>query len=879
MDRTELMGAATQQDFISYIGREHSNIIDKLSLTKEVNSMKEEIEDFPDFLTVRSPRYDLKTRVQKTIDSGQTLVLFFDEANRCLLGSTKLKLLDGSIRTLKEIHEIYGDSPFWVYSCDNEGNFIPGKARSLGITRKQAELIEVLLDNDKKIICTPDHKFMLRSGEYKEAKDLIENDSLMACYFKNQKGRERISIKGKKYEYTHRLVAQFKEKDYNKKGLVAHHIDRDKLNNSPDNIQFLTHSEHLREHREEAVAWTKNPTEAQLKKMRENLYKNFMNNKEKREKNRLNTILDAEKGKKFRQSCKERCNTANFKQMRSRIAKEQWNSGQFNNINRQNALKKNRSTQLIKFLKKLISMGYDVNEDNYESLRKQFTGKNSLNRIAFRASRLDNLQSSTNFKNLSEAIDLAKSDMLINHKVKSIKYLATTEDVYDINVEGTHNFLVYLEDESGVFVHNCIDSITQSIIFKAISDNEIFGIQFPKDKVKIVVAGNIAGGMTSGAKAFDSALYARCVTYIQSDYTIEDAKNVINYMKEKKFSKILIDFVTKKLVNSTEHIIDWLKSIETASLLNNVPTSRTLKTLSDMLKRPQLPYGDRLHGELFCTNEMDRQSFRASLENEDYSSIINIVSTIQSKLSNWAGLKSYTFYDNENPKNHIVYTLNNDNSKTDAVHVFNTVIVPNLLSNDTKQNYRKANTDANAKFKEALIWLKRFLELDEDIVNYRRQIFQNIIGKEFTEIFLNYYNEISGLADTELTVNSLYNANNIKPFIESEIEQYRMNGLYKWSKLVKTLFNELTESYPIKNYIKLLKVCIEIDVYSSGGAVENARQEMKELLSNEGLESVILKAEYDKDNKDYLEIVELLKYTINDYKKVSGYSFKGKSIY
>jgi intein/homing endonuclease len=43
---------------------------------------------------------------------------------------------------------------------------------------------------------------------------------------------------------------------------------------------------------------------------------------------------------------------------------------------------------------------------------------------------------------------------LVNHKVISIKELDTTEDVYDIEVDGNHNFAL----SAGVFVHNSKDS-------------------------------------------------------------------------------------------------------------------------------------------------------------------------------------------------------------------------------------------------------------------------------------------------------------------------------------------------------------------------------------------------------------------------------------
>ncbi len=86
------------------------------------------------------------------------------------------------------------------------------------MTRKNAELVEVVLDNGEKIRCTPDHRFLLRDGSYKQAKDLSAGKSLMAGYFrlstveddKNAVGYKLIlqSLK-KTWDWVHRLSDNF----------------------------------------------------------------------------------------------------------------------------------------------------------------------------------------------------------------------------------------------------------------------------------------------------------------------------------------------------------------------------------------------------------------------------------------------------------------------------------------------------------------------------------------------------------------------------------------------------------------------------------------------------------------------------------------------
>jgi len=48
--------------------------------------------------------------------------------------------------------------------------------------------LKVVLDNDEEIICTPDHRFRLTTGEYVEAKDLTKSMNLAPLYLDNDNG-------------------------------------------------------------------------------------------------------------------------------------------------------------------------------------------------------------------------------------------------------------------------------------------------------------------------------------------------------------------------------------------------------------------------------------------------------------------------------------------------------------------------------------------------------------------------------------------------------------------------------------------------------------------------------------------------------------------
>jgi tRNA-splicing ligase RtcB len=97
----------------------------------------------------------------------------------CFIGETKVPLIDGTQATLKELVERGGEH--WVYVIDKYQKITGGKATAK-LTRKNAPLMKVVLDNDAEIICTPDHQFMLRDGKWCEAKDLQPKISLMPFY-------------------------------------------------------------------------------------------------------------------------------------------------------------------------------------------------------------------------------------------------------------------------------------------------------------------------------------------------------------------------------------------------------------------------------------------------------------------------------------------------------------------------------------------------------------------------------------------------------------------------------------------------------------------------------------------------------------------------
>jgi DNA gyrase subunit B len=190
-----------------------------------------------------------------------------DSAGGCFAGDTKVALADGRCLSFLELiaEQEQGKQNFG-YTIRRDGTVGVERLLHVRKTKTNVPVVKVVLDNGEEIICTPDHRFMLRNGEYKQAIELTPSDSLMPLYRKLSDSREPgITIDG--YEmvwsprsnswlFTH-LVADW----YNRwqgrytleSGDHCHHIDFNKRNNNPDNLVRLPAETHLQLHREQVA--------------------------------------------------------------------------------------------------------------------------------------------------------------------------------------------------------------------------------------------------------------------------------------------------------------------------------------------------------------------------------------------------------------------------------------------------------------------------------------------------------------------------------------------------------------------------------------------------------------------------------------------------
>ncbi len=116
-----------------------------------------------------------------------------DSAGGCFFGDTKIALVDGRNLSFKElIEEDELGKQNYCYTLLDDGHITIAKILNPRLTKKNAEVIKIVLDNDEEVICTPDHLFRLVDGTYIEAHKLNSECNLAPFYREPSKNERKI---------------------------------------------------------------------------------------------------------------------------------------------------------------------------------------------------------------------------------------------------------------------------------------------------------------------------------------------------------------------------------------------------------------------------------------------------------------------------------------------------------------------------------------------------------------------------------------------------------------------------------------------------------------------------------------------------------------
>jgi len=358
-------------------------------------------------------------------------VLLFDYSGHgCFSGDTRISLLNGKDLSFEELVCDYKDKQFWVYSCREDGQIVPGLAHSPRIT-KTDKIIKITLDNNEIIKCTSDHKFMLRDGTYEEAKNLKIGQSLMPLYRKQSVAKNNYledyemcyDPKYDNWVFTHRLIALEQNLiNHPFSGGIIHHKDFNRHNNSPDNLLFCElQSEHMKIHAQ---------TPEHKEKSRQNRV--HWNTVTWPNKIKNDPEFRAEFGKKSSELRKKNWEDPEYRKHVSDGLKKSWSN-----------VDKNTDPRMVGLRKGAInSQTPECRKRKGASIRRTKHLKHINKGIPF-----------SNYCTLCKELQIIDSNLdrgYKNHKVISIELTDEVVPVYDITVEKYHNFAL----TSGVFVHN-----------------------------------------------------------------------------------------------------------------------------------------------------------------------------------------------------------------------------------------------------------------------------------------------------------------------------------------------------------------------------------------------------------------------------------------
>ena len=162
-------------------------------------------------------------------------------AGGCFSGNTKIALADGRRLSFTEIiEEQERGVEHFCYTSRRDGQIGLQKIADARKTTENAKVVKVLLDSGEEIVCTPDHRFMLRDGSYRQARNLRWADSLMPLRTKlSDVSEPGITIDGyemawdpksESWLFTHMLADWYKDRKSTR--LNSSHIQKYRMPSS-----------------------------------------------------------------------------------------------------------------------------------------------------------------------------------------------------------------------------------------------------------------------------------------------------------------------------------------------------------------------------------------------------------------------------------------------------------------------------------------------------------------------------------------------------------------------------------------------------------------------------------------------------------------------
>jgi DNA gyrase subunit A len=394
----------------------------------------------------------------------------------CFTKDTKVALADGRELSFGELmEESRQGRTHYTYTINSLGLVSMAEIKNPRITMAEAQIIKVVLDTGEEIQCTPNHRFLLRDGSYKEAAELTPEDSLMPLYQRLSEKTDRLNREGyvliyqpKRDEWVpaHHLADNYNltHRRYNKSdGRVRHHVNFNKLNNTPDNIRRLHWGEHWKVHYRHAADQHQNLEYRKSIAAGRTRYWAKPEHREARAR-----LIAAWNRKQWRDpayrnkmrlflSRMNRQYISNHPELRqvlgeraTRTLKRLWQNPGYRalmhkKIVRVNKARVTNNTGKLKFLRICAEVKKRFARVDAERYRRVRGVVYPYGSAPFWETEIK--------KYFGGNPELVQRAVRKNHRVMKVELNAGREAVYDLTIDGTHNFAL----AAGVFVHNSLD--------------------------------------------------------------------------------------------------------------------------------------------------------------------------------------------------------------------------------------------------------------------------------------------------------------------------------------------------------------------------------------------------------------------------------------
>jgi intein/homing endonuclease len=416
----------------------------------------------------------------------------------CFSKDTKISLLDGRNLSIEELLKEQEEGKVnWVYTINEiTKNIEPKPIKRIFKTKTTNDLVKVTLDSGESFICTSDHRLMTRDFNWKEAKDLVYNESMLPLYTKYPGEGNLINYRmfynpiEDKWHFEHRsFVNEFTELAKNS-SYVVHHKNFNKQDNTPTNLLAMTSSEHTFLHNNLTKDYTKvsNSVKNYWKsvdrdsdkykdrnlKISSIMKKRFKINRAKKEEARQRRIDKIEKYFNIEWNKLSSADKISYSIKYTYISNPYLRETQRQH-SRNNYLSKKDSfnakgrlwynngiNSLYLKLDDEIPKGYVRGRLITDKMKYANHNRKNIKLSSERIAQMSVESSSRKWYNDGEREYFLREEQVlshykrgrINHKVISVERVNDTLDVYDLEIQDNHNFAL----AAGIFAHNSKDT-------------------------------------------------------------------------------------------------------------------------------------------------------------------------------------------------------------------------------------------------------------------------------------------------------------------------------------------------------------------------------------------------------------------------------------